>query len=32
VQRLKRLRKDPWEGFGEIEQGVEDIDASLLSM
>jgi len=32
VQRLKRLRKDPWEGFGEIEQGVEDIDAGLLSM
>ncbi|NII74637.1 bifunctional non-homologous end joining protein LigD [Dyella sp. SG562] len=32
VQRLKRQRKDPWEGFGEIEQGIEDIDASLLSM
>ncbi|WP_250901678.1 MULTISPECIES: non-homologous end-joining DNA ligase [unclassified Dyella] len=32
VQRLKRQRKDPWEGFGEIGQGIEDIDASLLSM
>jgi len=32
VQRLKRQRKDPWAGFAEIEQSVEDIDASLLSM
>ena len=32
VQRLRRLRKDPWEGFGVVEQSVEDVDASLLSM
>ncbi len=32
VQRLRRQRRDPWEGFGELEQGVEDVDASLLSM
>jgi bifunctional non-homologous end joining protein LigD len=32
VQRLRRQRKDPWEGFGEVEQSVEDVDASLLSM
>lgn len=32
VQRLRRQRKDPWEGFGELEQNVEDVDSSLLSI
>lgn len=32
VQRLKRQRKDPWEGFAEAEQSVADIDVSLLPM
>ena len=32
VRRLKRQRKDPWEGYARIEQSIDDIDASLLSM
>ncbi|MGO4700526.1 non-homologous end-joining DNA ligase [Dyella sp. 2RAB6] len=31
VQRLKRQRRDPWEGFDRIEQGIEGIDTSPLS-
>lgn len=29
-QRLARLKSDPWEGFAEVEQGLEQIDMKLF--